>query len=242
MDYFGDRYKDKFQWTSPDQPFVDNNLSNPQKWNLYSYVSNNPINSLDNDGRIEVRLWSETPTWQAGTQCMVQVKFNTLVNDVNDALEKLGGTVGRVGKAQEAANQFIGEPVKRNFDNALNNAQVDESIKNDFREASGAWYETASQGFESAIQEKMPGEGGSSYTETEMITDLQNAINSSIDDLAQKVSKKHPQMGIRFPQSKEKEIKEVVKVLKKEFNVKNILKEVQDTYNGIKPKEETKSK
>ena len=35
------------RFTSPDQPLVDQWQSNPQSWNLYSYVRNNPLNLVD---------------------------------------------------------------------------------------------------------------------------------------------------------------------------------------------------
>jgi len=54
LDYFGARYYDKAQYRfiSVD-PVVSRNgaLSDPKKWNLYSYCRNNPLNYLDPDGR-----------------------------------------------------------------------------------------------------------------------------------------------------------------------------------------------
>jgi RHS repeat-associated protein len=35
------------RFTSPDQPLVDQWQNNPQSWNLYAYVRNNPLNSVD---------------------------------------------------------------------------------------------------------------------------------------------------------------------------------------------------
>ncbi len=34
----------------PDEPFVDQQSGNPQSWNLYSYVRNNPLNNTDPSG------------------------------------------------------------------------------------------------------------------------------------------------------------------------------------------------
>jgi hypothetical protein len=39
------------RFMSPDEPFVDQNPRNPQSWNLYSYVLNNPLTNTDDDGR-----------------------------------------------------------------------------------------------------------------------------------------------------------------------------------------------
>ncbi|RPJ63368.1 MAG: RHS repeat-associated core domain-containing protein, partial [Acidobacteria bacterium] len=44
MDYFGARYYSGPQgrFTSPDLPFADQHVEEPQSWNLYSYTRNNP--------------------------------------------------------------------------------------------------------------------------------------------------------------------------------------------------------
>ncbi len=53
LDYFGARYYSSAQgrFTSPDDPFADWNSESPQKWNLYTYTSNNPLNRVDADGQ-----------------------------------------------------------------------------------------------------------------------------------------------------------------------------------------------
>jgi RHS repeat-associated protein len=53
LDYFGARYFSGAmgRFTSPDEPLVDQDVSNPQSWNLYSYVRNNPLRSIDPSGR-----------------------------------------------------------------------------------------------------------------------------------------------------------------------------------------------
>ena len=45
LDYFGARYFSGAmgRFTGPDKPFVDQDESDPQSWNLYSYVRNNPL-------------------------------------------------------------------------------------------------------------------------------------------------------------------------------------------------------
>jgi len=53
LDYFGFRYFSSAQgrWTSPDRVFADQNTPDPQSWNMYTYVRNNPLRFVDRDGR-----------------------------------------------------------------------------------------------------------------------------------------------------------------------------------------------
>jgi len=55
LDYFGARYYGSTQgrFTSPDDFLNDTNVSDPQSWNLYSYVRNNPMKYIDPTGRIK---------------------------------------------------------------------------------------------------------------------------------------------------------------------------------------------
>jgi len=53
LDYFGARYFSGAQgrFTSPDAPFADQHTIDPQSWNLYAYVRNNPLKNTDPNGR-----------------------------------------------------------------------------------------------------------------------------------------------------------------------------------------------
>ena len=57
-DYFGARYFSGAQgrFTSADSPFIDQGLSDPQSWNLYTYGRNNPLRFVDPTGRECVRV------------------------------------------------------------------------------------------------------------------------------------------------------------------------------------------
>ncbi len=52
LDYFGARYFSGAmgRFVSPDAPFADQHIGDPQSWNLYSYVRNRPLNFVDHDG------------------------------------------------------------------------------------------------------------------------------------------------------------------------------------------------
>ncbi len=53
LDYFGARYFASVQgrFTSPDEPFADQDEYDPQSWNLYTYVRNNPLRLVDPTGQ-----------------------------------------------------------------------------------------------------------------------------------------------------------------------------------------------
>ena len=53
LDYFLARYLSSpmGRFTSADAPFADQHASDPQSWNLYGYVRNNPLRFVDPDGR-----------------------------------------------------------------------------------------------------------------------------------------------------------------------------------------------
>jgi RHS repeat-associated protein len=57
-DYFGARYyaSSMGRWMSPDKPFADQHAANPQSWNLYSYVRNNPLSSIDTNGQATIEV------------------------------------------------------------------------------------------------------------------------------------------------------------------------------------------
>jgi RHS repeat-associated protein len=64
LDYFGARYYSGAQgrWTSPDPGSITSrHLANPQKWNAYAYVINNPLSNIDPDGKEDVSVYVYKP-------------------------------------------------------------------------------------------------------------------------------------------------------------------------------------
>jgi len=71
LDYFGARYMATSQgrFTSPDTPLVYSRPDNPQTWNLYSYVGNNPLTIVDLDGHcgVDWNCWGQFGSGLADT-------------------------------------------------------------------------------------------------------------------------------------------------------------------------------
>lgn len=58
LDYFGARYYSGAQgrFTSPDQPLADQHPEDPQSWNMYAYVRNNPLKNTDPGRQAELQF------------------------------------------------------------------------------------------------------------------------------------------------------------------------------------------
>jgi RHS repeat-associated protein len=73
LDYFGARYLSAAQgrFTSPDpEQFTSRTIENPQKWNKYAYVRNNPLTMIDPDGEADFFVFrplatENGPRWNA---------------------------------------------------------------------------------------------------------------------------------------------------------------------------------
>jgi RHS repeat-associated protein len=73
LDFFGARYFSSAQgrFTSPDEPLEDQDPEDPQSWNLFGYVRNNPLRFTDADGRTCVNGQDEN-----GTACFDTTVFS----------------------------------------------------------------------------------------------------------------------------------------------------------------------
>ncbi len=93
VDYFGVRNYGSFfgRFTRPDEPFLDQETKNPQSWNLYSYVRNTPLNSVDPNGAAHMEL-REGSDGKYG---------NYLVGDRNGELREDNGTTVQWNQQQQ---------------------------------------------------------------------------------------------------------------------------------------------
>jgi RHS repeat-associated protein len=67
LDHFGARYMSGAQgrFTTSDEPLTYAEAENPQSWNSYSYVDNNPLNFVDDDGHFGYCANGTDPTGKA---------------------------------------------------------------------------------------------------------------------------------------------------------------------------------
>jgi RHS repeat-associated protein len=114
LDYFGARYFASAQgrFTSPDEIFADQSEGDPQSWNLYAYVRNNPLRYIDPLGLAHVDAngnWvgDEDGEYDKQTGLYWNAKNQSWENRKNDAsqISVTGGSdtipmvIGLVGRA-----------------------------------------------------------------------------------------------------------------------------------------------
>ena len=89
LDYFGARYLSSpmGRFTSADAPLVDQHVSDPQSWNLYPYVRNNPLRYVDPDGNAVETLW-DIANLGIGAYSMAD---NLVKGDIEAAIWDAGG-------------------------------------------------------------------------------------------------------------------------------------------------------
>lgn len=114
LDYFGARYYSGAQgrFTSADEPFADQDPADPQSWNLYSYVGNNPLSFVDDDGRGKIGAFYKVilrPIIRNGMEVMYRKTTNSRVSrdEARRLLRKQGQNISAPGKksARNAAGK-----------------------------------------------------------------------------------------------------------------------------------------
>jgi RHS repeat-associated protein len=79
LDNFGARYNASTigRFTSPDGPLIYADKSNPQSWNLYSYVMNNPLSRVDPNGHLTIVVpgtgW-DSSNWNMNMKLITEAK------------------------------------------------------------------------------------------------------------------------------------------------------------------------
>ncbi len=102
LDYFGARYMSGAQgrFTSADKPFADQHPSDPQSWNLYSYVRNNPLKNRDPNGQVCI--------WGIGNTCIETPAATAAQGSAAGTGAQLLNDGVRRGQYQQAASQLSG--------------------------------------------------------------------------------------------------------------------------------------
>ena len=110
-DYFGARYYSEYtgRFLSPDEP-VDQHPENPQSWNLYGYVRNNPLSLVDPTG--------EYVCGTGVTQSMCD-QFQKGLDAAQQAANKLKDEYGDKSSQYTDAQRAIDAYGKENIDNGV---------------------------------------------------------------------------------------------------------------------------
>jgi RHS repeat-associated protein len=111
LDYFGARYFSAMQgrFTGADGPLIDQHTGNPQSWNLYAYVRDNPLGGVDLDGHAgplqRFGCDEDEPDCQSNPALQVGQQQTQPAQSQNGKRPSRRGTA--VGGAKELANTLI---------------------------------------------------------------------------------------------------------------------------------------
>jgi RHS repeat-associated protein len=108
LDYFGARYYGNGlgRWVTPDAPFADQHLLNPQSWNLYMYAANRPTSLIDTDGR-EVKETRKTVTYDVHGKTAAEAHANALAVSGLKAPESGEPMMGSTQSRMQITNMVI---------------------------------------------------------------------------------------------------------------------------------------
>ena len=124
LDNFGARYfgSSLGRFTSPDSPLLDQHIADPQSWNLYSYVRNNPLSFVDPTGNAVELLCSGGDASECAAERQKELAFlqkslgndkaasNLYITEVND-VDKTRYFVGIKGDVGDGLQEIVGRAV-----------------------------------------------------------------------------------------------------------------------------------
>ena len=180
------------QWSEPDQSLqylmharyygssigrflrpdpINGNPANPQSWNLYAYVQNNPVNFNDPTGMLLIRLGQHTEDQikEGLADVKQQLKNKDLTKEQRAALKEQKKTL----QLESEGNQIVGDMLAK-LDEVgerngltLQNFTLSTDLRADFPDASKSDYETMSQ-FDAMTFDPSSKYAGTTYIRTDM--------------------------------------------------------------------------
>jgi predicted secreted Zn-dependent protease len=94
------------RWVTPDAPFADQHLLNPQSWNLYMYAANRPTSLIDTDGK-EVKETPKTVTYDVHGKTAAEAHANALAVSGLKAPESGDPMMGSTQSRMQITNMVI---------------------------------------------------------------------------------------------------------------------------------------
>jgi RHS repeat-associated protein len=153
LDYMKARYSGWFQasFLIPD-PAIDVNPRNPQSWNRYAYVRNDPMNLIDPDGlegkKIESYLHDGERDRTGGELAVIGIDANSRGLDIDDGSKKADEANRKEGGEDPAAAETVArdsttEPISRGGNAILTDTEIGNIVFNETRSLSGAGIDDA---------------------------------------------------------------------------------------------------
>jgi len=126
LDFFGARYMSSAQgrFTSPDDFLKDSDVRDPQSWNKYAYVRNNPLKLVDPKGEAATVSTTCTNRQDGQTTCQVNIQASVAIYAANGSglsNNQLKETAAAIKKGTEGSWQgtFTKDGVAYNVTSAV---------------------------------------------------------------------------------------------------------------------------